>query len=169
MLDIINSLKPFFEDCYRRINVREYSRLMKKSPPTASKLLADYRGLGMLVSDRDRNYIFYYTNKNSKDFMDLSRVYWRHKLSEVIEYLNKELLNPVVILFGSLSKAEVKIDSDIDLCIFSHKKRINLKDFEKKFKRKIQILFYNSFKDINNQELKNNIYNGYILNGRIKS
>jgi len=39
MLNIINSLMPFFEDCYRRINVREYSRLRKSSPPTASKIL----------------------------------------------------------------------------------------------------------------------------------
>jgi len=168
MLNIINNLKPFFEDCYRRINVREYSRLMSKSPPTASKLLAHYKSLGMLLSDKDRNYIFYYADKNSRDFIDLSRIYWRNKLSKVIEYLNKELLNPGVILFGSLSKAEVKIDSDIDLCIFSPKKKINLDNFEEKFKRKIQIFFYNSLKDINNQELKNNIYNGYILNGRVK-
>lgn len=55
MLDIINNLKPFFEDCYRRINVREYSRLMKISPPTASKLLSKYHKLNLLLVDRDRN------------------------------------------------------------------------------------------------------------------
>ena len=35
MLNIINNLRPFIEDCYRRISVREYSRLLKVSPPTA--------------------------------------------------------------------------------------------------------------------------------------
>lgn len=168
MLEIINNLKPFFEDCYERVNVREYSRLMKISPPTSSKLLSEYKKIGLLLMEKDRNYLFYHANKNNKDFIDLSKIYWRNELSELIEYLNKELLNPTVILFGSLSKAEVKIDSDIDLCIFSKYKKINFNIFEKKFKREIQAFFYDSIRNIDNQELKNNILNGYILNGRIK-
>jgi len=168
MLKIINNLSPFFEDCYKRINVREYSRLMKISPPTVSKLLFEYKKIGLLLMEKDRNYLFYHANKDSQDFIDLSKIYWRNKLSNIIEYLNKELLNPTVILFGSLSKAEVKIDSDIDLCIFSEKKKINLNSFEKKFKREIQVFFYDSIKNIDNQELKNNIINGYLLNGKIK-
>ena len=168
MLKIINSLSPFFEDCYRRINVREYSRIMKLSPPTASKRLLELNKEGLLQVEKDRNYIFYYANKNNKTFVDLSRIYRRDKLSFVIDYLNKSLLNPVIILFGSLAKAEAKIDSDIDLCIFANKKEINLDKFSKKVERNIQILFFNSIKDINNPELANNILNGYLLNGRVK-
>jgi len=168
MLKIINSLSPFFEDCYRRINVREYSRIMKLSPPTASKRLLELNKEGLLQVEKDRNYIFYYANKNNKTFVDLSRIYRRDKLSFVIDYLNKSLLNPVIILFGSLAKAEAKIDSDIDLCIFANKKEINLDKFSKKLERNIQILFFNSIKDINNPELANNILNGYLLNGRVK-
>ncbi len=168
MLDIINNLKPFFEDCYRRINVREYSRLMKISPPTASKLLSKYHKLNLLLVDRDRNYIFYYANKDNKDLIDLSRVYWRNKLRFFLDYLDKQLLNPAIILFGSLSKAENKIDSDIDICILSSKKELNLKDFEKKINREIQIYFFSSINQINNLKLRNNILNGYVLNGRIK-
>ena len=48
MLNIINNLKPFIEDSYRRINVREYSRLMKISPPTASKTLFELSKEGLL-------------------------------------------------------------------------------------------------------------------------
>ncbi len=168
MLNIINNLQPFFEDCYRRINVREYSRIVKISPPTASKLLSEYDRLGLLKSEKDRNYIFFYANKKSKDFIDLSRIYWRNKLWGLVEDFDKQLLNPSVILFGSLAKAEAKIDSDIDLCVLSRKKDLNLNDFEKRLKRKIQIFFFNSIKEIDNLELRNNILNGYILNGRIK-
>ncbi len=168
MLNIINNLKPFFEDCYRRINVREYSRMNNISPPTASKLLLKYANLGLLISEKDKNYIFYYANKNNKNFIDLSRMYWRNRLAEAIEYLNKQLSNPTIILFGSLAKAEAKIDSDIDICVMAHKREINLEIFEKKIKRKLQFILFNSLKDIKNQELKNNILNGYILNGRIK-
>ncbi len=168
MLNIINNLQPFFIDCYRRINVREYARLMKISPPTASKVLSEFNNKGLLLIEKDRNYIFYYANKNSKDFIDLSRIYWRLKLQDFIDHINKNLLNPNVILFGSLAKAETKKDSDIDLCILSSKKEFDASNFEKKLKRKINILYFSSIKEIANPELKENILNGYILNGRIK-
>ena len=44
---------PFFQDCYRRINVREYSRLMKISPPTASKLLSSYSQEISILESKD--------------------------------------------------------------------------------------------------------------------
>jgi len=168
MLNIINNLKPFFEDCYRRINVREYSRLMKVSPPTASKILFEMNKEELLKIEKERNYIFYYANKENKDFIDLSRIYWRKKLNNFINYLYKNLTEPVIILFGSLSKGEVRNDSDIDIIILSSKKEINLKKFEKNFKRNIQVFWFNSISDINDQGLKNNIINGYVLRGRLK-
>ena len=60
MLNIINNLRPFIEDCYRRINVREYARLTKISPPTASKILSEFNQEGLLSIEKDRNYIFCY-------------------------------------------------------------------------------------------------------------
>jgi len=168
MLNIINSLMPFFEDCYRRINVREYSRLRKSSPPTASKILFELNKEGLLLIEKDRNYIFYYANKNNKIFVDLSRIYWNLRLDNLVDFLNKNLTNPTIILFGSLSKSETKEDSDIDLCVMGHKKELNLKNFEDNLKRKIQLFFFSSIEDIKNKELANNIINGYILNGRLK-
>jgi len=168
MLNIINNLKPFIEDCYRRINVREYSRLMKVSPPTASKILSEFNKEELLEIEKDRNYIFYHANKNNKLFIDLSRIYWKIKLEKLINFLNKNIINPTIILFGSLSKGETKNDSDLDICIIGHKKELNLKDFENNLKRKIQLFFFTSIEDIKNKELANNIINGYILNGRLK-
>ena len=168
MLNIINNLKPFIEDCYRRINVREYSRLMKVSPPTASKILSEFNKEELLLIEKDRNYIFYYANKNNKMFIDLSRIYWNLRLGNLVNFLNKNLTNPAIVLFGSLSKAETKNDSDIDICIIGHKKELNIKNFEDSLKRKIQLFFFSSIEDIKNKELANNIINGYILNGRLK-
>jgi predicted nucleotidyltransferase len=168
MLNIINNLKPFFEDCYRRISVREYSRLIKVSPPTASKMLSEFSKEGLLLAEKDRNYIFYYTNKNSKIFIDLSRIYWKIKLDPLTDFLNKNITPQAIILFGSLSKAEAKEDSDIDLCIIGHKKEINLKNFENSLRRKVQLFFFNSVKNIKGEELANNIINGCALNGRLK-
>jgi len=168
MLNIINNLKLFIEDCYRRISVREYSRLMKISPPTASKTLFELNKEGLLLTEKDRNYIFYYANKNNRIFVDLSRIYWNLRLGSLVDFLNKNLTNPAIILFGSLSKAETKNDSDMDICIIGQKKELNLKNFENKLGRKIQLFFFNSIANIKNKELANNIINGHILEGRLK-
>ena len=80
MLQIINILKPFFEDCYRRINVREYGRIIKVSPPTASKILKNFEKEKILKKEREDPYLYYYANKDSDLFIDLSRIYWKSKL-----------------------------------------------------------------------------------------
>ena len=167
MLKIINNLTPFFEDCYRRINVREYAKILKISPPTASKLLLDYYRENLLLKEDYRNYIFFYANKDSKQFIDLSRIYWDYKLKEVILFIRKNLNNPLIILFGSFAKAEVTPSSDIDLAVFSHKKQLTFTNFEKKLNRKIQLFWFNSLNDVKSKELLNNIVNGYVLSGRL--
>jgi predicted nucleotidyltransferase len=168
MLNIINNLQPFFEDCYRRINVREYAKIIKVSPPTASKILNSLEKEGILLKEKDRNYLFFSSNKESKQFIDLSRIYWYLKLNKLISYIDNIVIQPTIVLFGSLSKAEATPNSDIDLAVFGHKKPINLENFEKQLKRKIQLFWFVSLKEIANEELKNNILNGYILNGRLK-
>ena len=168
MLKIINNLRPFFEDCYRRINVREYSRLVGISPPTASKTLFDYNKKGLLLIEKDRNYLFYYANRDSDTFIDLSRIYWKLKLKSLINFMSRNLTSPTIILFGSLSKAETKEDSDVDICVFGYKKELTITKFEADLKRKIQLFFFNSLQDIKNKELANNILNGYVLLGRLK-
>lgn len=167
MLEIINNLTPFFEDCYRRISVREYAKIIKVSPPTASKILMEYHKEGLLKKQEDRNYLFFFTNKENKVFIELSKVYWMDKLKEVVEYIENKTVNPTIILFGSLSKAEVTPDSDIDITIISSKKNISLEDYEKKLKRKIQVFWFDNFKEIP-KELKNNILNGYSLSGKVE-
>src|SRR3989344_3325281 len=108
MLEIFNSLEPFFKENYRRINVREYARIQKISPPSASK------------------------------------------------YLEEELINPVIILFGYFAKAEITDNSDIDIAIFSDtKKKLDLGACEKKLGRKIQIFSFQRKEDIKNKELLN--------------
>ena len=167
MLKIINELRPFFEDCYRRINVREYAKLMKISPPTASKILTFYNTKNFLLKETYKNYLLFHVNKENKDFIDLSRLYWRYILKDLLVLMEKELINPTIILFGSLSKAEAKSDSDVDLAVFAHKREFDIGIFEKKIKRKIQIFWFDSLKDVKNKELANNIISGYLLKGRL--
>jgi predicted nucleotidyltransferase len=168
MLKILNDLGPFIDDNYRRINVREYSRLQKISPPTASKLLENFSKEGLLKKYPEKNYIYYYANKDNEIFIDLSRAYWRLKIKDtgLLDFLEKCLLMPTVILFGSLSKGETNTNSDVDIAIFTHtKKEINIEPFEKKIGRKIQLFIFKDKTEVKNLQLLNNILNGYKLIG----
>lgn len=163
MLKIFNYLEPFFEYSYQRMGVREYARMKKISPPSASTLLHDYHKEGLLTREEDKKYIYFEANRDNPVFVNLSRIYWLTQLrnSGLIEYLEKELVDPLIILFGSFSKAEVSSRSDIDIAIKASKKKLNLAQFEKKLKRNIQVVFYEDAK-IN---LQRSILNGFILFG----
>lgn len=169
MFKILNGLKPFFEDNYRRISVREYSDILKISPATASKKLEEFYKQGILKKQKDRIYVFYYANKDEPLFISLLRIYWQQHFKKIglLDFLEKELVNPTAVLFGSFAKAEINENSDIDLALFSSaKKDIDLIVFEKKLKRKIQLFMFKSIDDVKNKELLFNILNGFVLKGR---
>ena len=168
MLRIFNELKPFFEDCYREISVREYSRIMKISAPTSSSLLKLYEKEGILKKREDKGYLLFRADREKSILQDLSRIYWKIKLHEVIEAIKSNMHNPAIILFGSLSKLESKQDSDIDIAVISKTaKKINLETYEVGLKRSIQTFYFKSFNEIN-KDLKLNILNGYVLIGEIE-
>ncbi len=168
MLEIFNSLKPFFEDNYGRINVREYARLQKISPPSASKVLKNLEKEGLLVSQEDRRYLYFYARREDIQFIGLQKVYYTYLFRELglMAYLEKELVSPVVILFGSIVKAELNKNSDIDLTIFSvSEKKLDLSNFEKKLKRTIQVFRFKGQGEVKNKMFLNNILNGLIISG----
>jgi len=170
MLKIINELSVFFEDCYREFSVREYARIMKIAPPTSSKLLKNYEKEGLLKSREDRRHLLFKVNRDSKLLRGLSRIYWKEKLSNLINSLNEFYFKPVIVLFGSASKLECNKNSDIDLVIISEniKDFKKLRDFEKKIGREIQIFVAKDIKNLKNEHLINNVLNGFILQGEIK-
>lgn len=167
MLKIINDLAPFFEDCYRRINVREYARIEGISPPTASKLLSYYWSEKLVVPSEFRNYILFHANKESPIFIDLSRIYWREKLQPFIELMEKKSPVSSIVLFGSLAKGEAKADSDVDIAFFGARKEIDVSAFEKKMKRSMQVFWHGSLKEVKSPELAQSIAGGYVLKGKL--
>lgn len=168
MFKELNNLKPFFEDNYRRISVREYARIIKISPATASKLLEQYNADKLLNKEQDRIYTYYYANSENALFVQLSRIYWHQIFDKIglIRYLEKEFANPIVVLFGSFAKAEINPNSDIDIAIFTNsKKKLNLEKFQKILKREIQTFIFKSINSVENKELLPNILNGVIISG----
>ncbi len=165
MLKIINNLSPYFEDCYREFSVREYSRKIGVSPPTASKMLNEFVGEGFLKKREERGFLLFRANRRNLVMKNLSHIYWSEKLEELIKFIGHESYASSVVLFGSLSKLEVTKESDIDIAVFSKsKKKINIDKFEKKLGREIQIFVFESLEKVN-KELRSNIMNGYVLGG----
>lgn len=168
MLKIFNNLLPFFENNYQRIHVREYARLTRMSPPTASKRLDGFAKEKLLKKEVDEPYVFYFANKESDLFIDLLRIFWKKKFEKngLLDFLEKEFLSPIIILFGSLAKAEAKHDSDIDLVLFTPtKKEASLSVYEQKLGRSIHLFVFKNREAVKNKELLNNILNGYKLRG----
>jgi predicted nucleotidyltransferase len=168
MLKIINSLAPFFEDNYRRIHIREYARIQKISAPTSSKLLDFLNKENLLKKVIDKMYFYYFANKDSDLFKDYQRIYFKTLLKKcgLIDYINYETLNPVIILFGSTANSEAKTDSDIDIAVFTKSnKKLDIKKFEKKIKREINIMLFKDLKEVP-EKLMKNILNGYQLEGK---
>jgi len=162
MLKIFNDMQPFFEDSYQEIGVREYARISNISPPTASKTLKGLESEGLLKLKRERGWFAYRANRENPLFIDLARAYWRQKLATLTNALAEKIDYNTIVLFGSLAKGEAKIDSDIDLYLDIAAMDIDLKDFERNLKRKVQLHFKSSKK-----VLINNVRKGLSLYGAI--
>ncbi|MFH2021644.1 MAG: nucleotidyltransferase domain-containing protein [archaeon] len=167
MLKILNNLSFFIEDNYRRISVREYAKIANISPPTASKQLDLLWKEKLLIKETDKQYIYYSANRDSWVFLKLSQIYWLHKLVALKEHLEKSMIDPVIILFGSLSKCETRQDSDIDVVVVSRSdKELDISNHEKQLKRKIHLLRYDNW-DAIPKDIYRNIINGVVISGRI--
>jgi predicted nucleotidyltransferase len=167
---INNDLDIFFEDTSREVSVREYARMKKMAPATASKLLKNYKKESILKMSEDKGYLIFRLNKESFVSRKLSLIYWSLKLDDFLKDLEKFYGYPTVILFGSIEKCENLSDSDIDLVILSEKRGEfpSLGKFEKKYGREIQLFNFKSPKDISNKNLLNNVLNGSVLMGEIR-
>src|SRR3989344_2835220 len=168
MLKIINERSLFFEDCYREISVREYAREMKTTPPTASKRLKEFASKDLLKQRSERGFLFFCANRESHVLKDFSIIYWREKLKEFVEYVEDFVHPDSIILFGSLTKLEVNEKSDVDIAIFGgFKKDIDLKKFEKKLGKEIQVFRFESLDKVN-KELRVGIIGGCSLKGVLR-
>lgn len=168
MLKSLCYLKPFFEDTTIELGVREYSRAHEISPPTASKILNGFYEENLLKRREDRRHLLFRANTESRAFALFQIAYFQElfEKSGLINHLNECFLQPKIILFGSVSKAENTKQSDIDICLISPiKKEADVLKYEKKLGRKIQIFVFRSIKEIHDKNLLKNILKGVVLSG----
>ena len=155
-----------------KLNLSDISKILKVSVTAVSKAVPMLESTGLIKIEKDKkmNLTLITLNRDNKKTIELKRA---ENLKLIYEYglkhyLEEEFAGATVILFGSFSRGDDTITSDIDIVVIGRKeKNINLKEFETKFERKIIINFYPAFKDIH-KHLKENIFNGIVLTGGIE-
>jgi len=172
MFKELNTLRLFFEEPSREFNVREVARILRLSPATVSKELKIFAKKEILKERRERIFKLYRTNLENDFYRDLKIFYNMRKIkdSRLIEALNSFYLKPAIVLFGSASMGEDIETSDFDFLIVSEKTKDfpDLKKFERKMERRLQLLVVKDIKDLRNKHLINNVLNGISLQGKIK-
>lgn len=162
----------FFEEPTREFNVREVARILKIAPATASKELKKLAKDGILKERKLKIFNFYKANLESDKYTDLKIHYNIRKIKDsgLLEALNKFYLKPTIALFGSAASGLDIETSDFDLLIISEntKEFPEIRKFEKKLSRKLQIFTVKHIKDVKNEHLINNMINGITIQGQIK-
>ena len=161
-------MEYFFIHPTVKLRVRQIERVTKAPLPSVIRYTKELEKEEILKRSIVANVTLFCANRASKAFLLEKTLYNLRKIhaSGLISFLQEELSNPAIVVFGSYAKGEDIEESDIDLYIETlSKKKIDVVKYEKDIGRKIQLFTYRKFCDIENKELANNIVNGIILVG----
>lgn len=163
-------LRLLFKKTGTKLNQRRIAKTLKVSPPAVKKALPDLKNYIITNQDKESKRWEIELNRENHHLMQLKRADNLSQIYEsgLFEFLEEEYAGATIILFGSYSKGEDTINSDIDIAVIERKpKSLDLKKYEILLERDININHYNSFKDIH-KNLKENLCNGIILAGAIE-
>jgi predicted nucleotidyltransferase len=165
-------LRLLFIKLGESLNQRRIANLLDVSPPAVMKALPKLEKLNLITIQQDKESKRWsiQLNRDNNKSLQLKRVDNLKLMYEsgLVDYLEEEFAGGTIILFGSYSKGEDTINSDIDLAIIERKdKLVHIEKFEKVLGREINLNFYDSWKKIH-EHLRNNILNGIVLVGSIE-
>ena len=154
------------------VNQRQIAKALNVSQPAVMKALPNLEKEGFIAVKKDKETKRWAINLNQSNHkvMQLKRADNLKQIYEsgLSDFLEKEFAGATIILFGSYSRGDDTLNSDIDIAVIGRKEKIaNLEQFEKVLGRKIRVNFYNSFKEIH-KNLKENLFNGIILSGGVE-
>ena len=166
-------LSLFFENPLPKggFQLREISRKVKIAPTSVKRYLLELEKNKLIIKQTHRlhKYPLYYANRDNDQFKFYKKIHNQIQIKEsgLLDYLSNECMPNVIILFGSASKGEDLIDSDLDIFMECEEVKLDLKKYEKIINRKISLLFNPNFSQFST-ELKHNVINGIILKGYLK-
>lgn len=160
------------ENSGREFNQSEIAKELQVSSTAVSKalILLKKKGIADIKKNGEMNLSLIKLNRDNVFAVQLKRVENLKSIYEsgIVEELEENFPSSTIILFGSYSKGEDTIKSDIDIAIIGKKeKHIDLSKFEKILKKEIILNFYASMKGID-KELRESLCNGIVLSGSIE-
>jgi predicted nucleotidyltransferase len=169
---IKQQIKEYFFLCpTAKLRVRQIERVVRVPLPSAIRYTKELENEGILKSETIADVHLYSADRTLEAFFLEKKLFNIRQLYAVglIEFLIEELHNPGIVVFGSYGRGEDVEGSDIDLYIeTAAKKIIDLKKFEKKLQRNVQLFRHKCLRDIKNKDLANNIMNGMTLHGFVE-
>ena len=165
-------LRLFFIKAGKSLNQRQIANFLKVTQPAVMKAvpLLETEKLIRVKQDKETKRWSIGLNRDNHKVMQLKRADNLRQMYEsgLADFLEKEFAGAVILLFGSYSRGEDIINSDIDIAVIGRKdKQIALRKYEKSLERRININFYDSFKNIH-KHLKENLCNGITLAGGVE-
>lgn len=161
-------LRVFFDYPTKKFQLREISRMIHLGLPSVINHVKDLEKQGFVKKINGGVYDSYTSNKT-----ELFKIYKRNDIlirlheSGLIDFLADNLVPDAIVIFGSASRGEDIEESDVDLFLMAKEKKMDLKIFEEKLNRRINLHFEDKIQDIP-KELLNNIVNGIVLYGYLK-
>ncbi|MGE0793650.1 MAG: nucleotidyltransferase domain-containing protein [Candidatus Woesearchaeota archaeon] len=165
-------LRLLFIKSGEKLNQRRISLHLNVSQPAVIKALPELikNEYIQVQQDKESKRWEIELNKSNNQIMQLKRVDNLKQIyeSNLANFLEEQLPGATIILFGSYSRGDDLINSDIDVAVIGRKdKLINLEKYEKILQRTINLSFFGSWSKIN-INLKENICNGIILFGTVE-
>lgn len=168
-------LELFFNYPTSLFSAREIARLTKITHPTVLSALKKFQKQGLVKEEIIKNStkkgksLGWKADQESSFFRELKKINNLVKIysSNLINKIVKDTAPDVIVLFGSFNRGEDIEESDIDLFVQSSEKELDLKHYEKKLHRKINISFMEDTSKLN-KEFSQNIINGIVLYGYLE-
>lgn len=153
-------------------NQREIALNLKVSPTAVAKALPELQKGGIIKIEKlgNMNLNRVELNRESGFAISLKRAENLKMIYEsgILDSLIEIFPGTTIVLFGSYSKGEDTIKSDIDIAIVGTKeKEVDLPQFEKILERQISLHLFPSLKELS-KEFKENLFNGIVLVGGIE-
>jgi len=167
---ILRTAEIFFVRPTKEHYLMDISRKIKLAHTSIKKNLDKLVKLGLITESIEkkgkRDFPLYKANRDHILFKKYKII---HNISSVfesnlIEFIEERLTPKSIVLFGSYQRGEDTENSDVDLFIECKKQELDIRIFEKKLVRKIELHFKENF-TLYPKELKNNIINGIVLSG----
>ncbi len=157
----------FFKEPTETHFIKEISRKINLAPTSVRNIIKNLEKNQLTAKKKSKPFDGYIANRENEDFIFYKKVYNLYSLKDLINEIANKMYPSAIVLFGSYSRGEDVLSSDIDLLVLSKtKKEINIFSNEKILGRKINLLVIDKLEKLD-EPIRKKINNGIVLYGEI--